>query len=110
MTVWTISFEHLKEQNLLAIVLLHGLVFIYPDNIPVRLFEITLMSELSQHGLQPDDISNLVIRLHLFSLVRQNFKDDHNELDPSRYILSIHHLIQMIILLGMEDDDKLRWC
>src|SRR5581483_9998402 len=93
MTVWTISFERLKEQSPLAVLLLRGLVFVHPDNIPVKLFKIALTTELSNHGLLPDDLVDLVTKLRLFSLVRQTFKDDCDESNPMKHTLSIHRLV-----------------
>ena len=110
MTVWTISFERLKERNPLAIVLLRALAFVHPDSIPVKLIKIALAPELSEHGLQPDDLNDLIVNLRSFSLIRQSLKSDCDESDPSKHTISIHRLVQATILLGMENNDKMKWC
>ena len=110
LTVWKISFERLKIQHPLTDVLLRGLSFVYPDNIPVKLFKIALASEFSQQGIQSDNLIELVVILRSYSFVRQNFKIDCDESDPAKHTLSIHRLVQTFVLLGLDKDEKSLWC
>lgn len=105
-TVWRTSFQLIKDgERPLAINLIQSIALLYPDNIPLELFEhhaqkiYELDSAINPKSLKVD--AQILID---FSFVRRN------ENDSEKYILTVHRLVQKFILFEMESPKKLELC
>src|SRR4051812_36703797 len=111
MTVWALSFKHIKNQDPLAASLLQSFAFLYPDNIPFELFDRHAQAILELSDAPSTHQLNAAINLlRSFSLVQRKIYSEYDDGDPSRDTLTIHRLVQTVSLLRMESSEKLQWC
>ncbi len=100
---WSISFQKVEHENLVAADLLHLLAFLDPEAIPEAIIvkgaaELGTVLELVENDpLKVDTIIELLLR---YSLIRRN------ALSRS---LSIHRLVQAVLRDGMDKKTKRLW-
>ncbi|RUP48810.1 hypothetical protein BC936DRAFT_143928 [Jimgerdemannia flammicorona] len=109
-TVWNVSFEHIRK-NPLAASLIQSVAFLYPDNIPLALFErhAQTIFELDK-TISPNILKRASQMLADFSLVQRITHKDSKQDDPAKDTLSVHRLVQTAILFKMELLEKLGKC
>ncbi|HLZ55694.1 MAG TPA: FxSxx-COOH system tetratricopeptide repeat protein [Ktedonosporobacter sp.] len=103
-TTWALSFERIKEQSPAAADLLCCCAFLHPDAIPEELFT----GESSRHlGIPFQQVTcdnfafNEAIRVLLtYSLIHR---------DPQTATLSLHRLVQAVLLNAMPEEQQSRW-
>ena len=110
-SVWNVSFDRIKDKDPLAAGLLRSIAFVYPDNIPLALFKhhAQTILDLSDAPSWPS-LSAAIKLLGDFSLVRRTVRKDSLTNDPAKDTLTIHRLVQTVILLKIEPSEKLLWC
>ena len=110
LTVWKVSFDLIKGKDSLAAKLLESFAFLYPDYIPFALFEHNAKTILALDKAPTRRSLNIAInRLRDFSLVRRTIRDTDNKEDFMKDTVTIHRLVQTVMLLEMESPMKLQW-
>lgn len=102
-TTWSLSFERIQKADAAAADLLRASAFLYPDAIPEELFvkgakELgPVFQSLSLQTVPFDRIITTILR---YSLIRRNPRDK---------TLSIHRLVQAVLMDGMDQETQHRW-
>lgn len=117
LNVWEVSFERVEKRDALAVSLLRAFAFLHPDGIPVTFFREHLKQILApeecQFELGPRAVDTAIRELRSFSLVRRSHGIMMKGQDGTEYLaptLSIHRLVQTVILLKVEDTEKFQSC
>ncbi len=102
-TTWMLSFEKVKQRSLPAVDLLRCCALLYPDAIPEELFTngaVHLGSRLQQVARDSLAFDDLVSVLLAYSLMHR---------DPTTAMLSIHRLVQAVLIDAMPPRLKRQW-
>lgn len=111
LTVWSVSFDRISKNNPLAARLLQSFAFLYFDDIPFVLFERHAQRILGLPDTPLGRSLNVAVNhLSNFSLVRRTFRDNVDDDNPAKDTLSIHRLVQKVILLQVELPERLLMC
>ena len=103
--------DRIKNNKPIAATLLRSFAFLYSDNIPLKLFE-----KHSKNILELDKplacrtLNTAINYLGSFSLVRRTILETADNEDPAKDTLTIHRLVQIVILLDIELEEKLQYC
>ncbi|RUS31740.1 hypothetical protein BC938DRAFT_477194 [Jimgerdemannia flammicorona] len=110
-TVWEVSFDRIKKKNSMAASLIQSIAFLYPDNIPLALFEHCVQANFKLNKTVPSSTLKRAAQLLTdFSLVRRITPKDRKQDDPAKDTLYVHRLVQTAILFKMELPEKLEKC
>ena len=102
-TTWTLSFEKIKQQNPSAADLLRCCALLHPDAIPEELFTNgarhlgSRLQRVARDALTFDDTARVLLA---YSLIHR---------DPTTKTLSIHRLVQAVLLDAMPERQRLQW-
>jgi tetratricopeptide (TPR) repeat protein len=102
-TTWEISFQKVKQSTPAATELLHLCAFLAPDAIPEELISMGVPywpSPLQQTVADPVAFDQAIAKLLTFSLVKR---------DAATNSLSIHRLVQAVLLDTMEQNTQREW-
>ncbi|RUP44386.1 hypothetical protein BC936DRAFT_149542 [Jimgerdemannia flammicorona] len=107
------AFTPINEKNPLAADILKACAFLYPDNIPLRLFEAQserifspAFAKLPHRSLEAINLlcSSSLVRHTAATTAKRSNSDVYREK------LSIHHLVQTIVGLEIDNAERLEWC
>lgn len=111
LTVWNVSFDRIKNKDPLAASLLRSFAFLYPDDIPFALFDCHAQAILELGSAPTHRSSSAAVNmLRDFSLIRRTIRNKCDKDDPFKDTLTIHRLVQTVILLEIKLPEKLQWC
>ena len=102
-TTWMLSFEKVKQRNLVAADLLRCCALLHPDAIPEEFFAdgaMHLGSRLQQVARDTLVFDDAVRVLLAYSLIRR---------DPTTAMLSIHRLVQAVLVDAMSAKTRKQW-
>lgn len=102
-TTWSLSFQKVKQANPAAAELLRACAFLAPDAIPEELISNAASrwsSLLQRAAADPFLLDQMIATLHKFSLVKRFEKTK---------TLSIHRLVQAVLIDTMKQDTQRRW-
>src|SRR2546421_8297234 len=100
---WSLSFQQVEQESLVAADLLRLFAFLDPEAIPEEMITLgaaelgTALGAVASDPLQVDTIIELLLR---YSLIRRS---------PEVKSLSIHRLVQAVLRDGMERDTQRLW-
>ena len=102
-TTWSLSFQRVEQESLVATDLLRLFAFLDPEAIPEEMLTLgaaelgPALREVASDPLQVDTLIELLLR---YSLIRRS---------PEVKSLSIHRLVQAVLRDGMERDTQRLW-
>jgi tetratricopeptide (TPR) repeat protein len=102
-TTWSLSFQKVQKQQPAATELLRLCAFLAPDAISEEILTTGasfLGPILQPVAANPFLLNQAIEALRTYSLVRR---------DPGRKVLSIHRLVQAVLLDELEEEERHRW-
>jgi tetratricopeptide (TPR) repeat protein len=102
-TTWSLAFEHVERENPAAIELMRFCAFLAPDAIPEELIQegaLHLGPILQPVAADRSRLNAALAALLNYSLLRR---------DATTHTLSIHRLVQAVIVDEMDDETQQQW-
>lgn len=109
-TVWNASLDRIKIKNSLAVSLIQTIAFLYPDNVPLGLFERHYQIILQNgEAISHSSLQTAVGFLVDYSFVRRS-NHIENKQNKANDTLSVHRLVQSAIRFKVNLQDRLKIC